>query len=101
MAAVAMSSSTMLDPNAPIFVPAAFRQVEDFSPEWWELVKTSAWFREYWLSEHGEESFAADDDYDDFLPESLDLGFDEEFADLDVQFQELPESKGREKKCWK
>lgn len=99
MAAVAGARSSTLNPNAPVFIPAAFRLVEDFSPEWWELVKTSAWFRDYWLSEHQEESFAADDDDGDaakFLPDSFDLGFDEEFLDLDCQFQEFLESESKE-----
>eukprot|EP00250_Pteridium_aquilinum_P002660 c12884_g1_i1 orf=167-544(+) len=38
-----------LNPNAPLFVPAAFLQAEDFSPEWWRLVHTCPAFREYWL----------------------------------------------------
>ncbi|KAL0541661.1 hypothetical protein IC582_021716 [Cucumis melo] len=46
-----------LNPNAPIFIPFALRNVEDFSPEWWELVKTSPWFRDYWLSQHQEDDF--------------------------------------------
>ncbi|XVE69522.1 hypothetical protein DITRI_Ditri09bG0158900 [Diplodiscus trichospermus] len=100
MAAVAARSSA-LNPNAPIFIPAAFRQVEDFCPEWWELVKTSAWFRDYWLSKHQEESFAADEDDGDSghsLPDSFDLGFDEEFLDLDAQFQEFLESESKQKR---
>ncbi|XWS56801.1 hypothetical protein CRYUN_Cryun09bG0116900 [Craigia yunnanensis] len=99
MAAVAGARSSTLNPYAPIFIPAAFRQVEDFSPEWWELVKTSTWFRDYWLSEHQEESFAADDDDGDvanLLPDSFDLGLDEEFLDLDTQFQEFLESESKE-----
>ncbi|PWA44868.1 protein EARLY RESPONSIVE TO DEHYDRATION 15 [Artemisia annua] len=50
MALVKQGSST-LNPNAPLFVPAAVRQVEDFSPEWWQLITTSAWFHDYWLSQ--------------------------------------------------
>ncbi|GAV62452.1 hypothetical protein CFOL_v3_05975 [Cephalotus follicularis] len=45
-----MSSST-LNPDAPMFVPMAYRTVEDFSDEWWALVKSSPWFRDYWLQE--------------------------------------------------
>ncbi|CAN6169115.1 unnamed protein product [Urochloa humidicola] len=48
---MAMASSS-LNPNAPLFIPAAYRQVEDFSPEWWELVKTTAWFRDHWFRQH-------------------------------------------------
>ncbi|KAF0887863.1 hypothetical protein E2562_004067 [Oryza meyeriana var. granulata] len=49
MSATAVSS---LNPDAPLFIPAAFRQVEDFSPQWWDLVKTTAWFRDHWFHEH-------------------------------------------------
>ncbi|KAF8670388.1 hypothetical protein HU200_050691 [Digitaria exilis] len=51
MSAMAMASSS-LNPNAPLFIPAAYRQVEDYSPEWWELVKTTAWFRDHWFRQH-------------------------------------------------
>ncbi|KAI7732351.1 hypothetical protein M8C21_010085, partial [Ambrosia artemisiifolia] len=59
-----------LNPNAPLFVPAAVQQVEDFSPEWWNLVTTSTWFHDYWLNQQqGEYSFCdnADDDEFDFI----------------------------------
>jgi len=49
MSAMVASS---LNPDAPLFVPAAFRQVEDFSPQWWDLVKSTAWFRDHWYHEH-------------------------------------------------
>ncbi|EXB25854.1 hypothetical protein L484_012280 [Morus notabilis] len=45
------SSSSTLNPNAPMFVPLAYRTVEDFSDEWWALVQSSPWFRDYWLQE--------------------------------------------------
>ena len=41
-----------LNPNAPMFVPSAYRTVEDFSTEWWALVQSSPWFRDYWLQEN-------------------------------------------------
>uniref|UniRef100_A0A0D9X2I3 Ataxin-2 C-terminal domain-containing protein n=1 Tax=Leersia perrieri TaxID=77586 RepID=A0A0D9X2I3_9ORYZ len=81
--AAAMSSA--LNPNAAPFIPAAMRQVEDFSPEWWELVKTTAWFRDHWFHQHQmfEESASAsaaafagehDDDLAALLPDDeLDL----------------------------
>ncbi|CAL4914413.1 unnamed protein product [Urochloa decumbens] len=50
MSAVAVSSS--LNPDAPLFIPAALLQVEDFSPQWWDLVTTTAWFRDHWSREH-------------------------------------------------
>ncbi|KAL6657425.1 hypothetical protein ACP70R_005205 [Stipagrostis hirtigluma subsp. patula] len=52
MSTMAMASSSSLNPNAPLFIPAAYRQVEDFSPEWWELVQTTAWFRDHWFRQH-------------------------------------------------
>ena len=81
MSAMAMSS---LNPNAAPFIPAAFRRVEDFSPEWWELVKTTAWFRDHWFRQHQMYEDAAaeedhhrqvfDDDLAALLPDdSLDL----------------------------
>ncbi|KAL3834789.1 hypothetical protein ACJIZ3_009525 [Penstemon smallii] len=44
-------ATSVLNPNAPIFVPSAYRAVEDFSDEWWELVQSSPCFRDYWLRE--------------------------------------------------
>ncbi|KAI3427832.1 uncharacterized protein J3R85_009061 [Psidium guajava] len=44
-------TTSTLNPNAPLFVPMAYRTVEDFSDEWWALVQTSPWFRDYWLQE--------------------------------------------------
>ena len=34
-----------------MFVPLAYRMVDDFSDEWWALVQSSPWFRDYWLQE--------------------------------------------------
>ncbi|CAN6300895.1 unnamed protein product [Urochloa humidicola] len=53
MSAVAVSSSS-LNPDAPLFIPAALLQVEDFSPQWWDLVTTTAWFRDHWSREHSQ-----------------------------------------------
>ena len=72
---MAMASSS-LNPDAPMFIPAAFRRVEDYSPEWWELVKTTAWFRDHWFHQHQlYEDVAADvDDVAALLPDdSVDL----------------------------
>ncbi|KAG6418565.1 hypothetical protein SASPL_120769 [Salvia splendens] len=44
-------ATSVLNPKAPIFVPSAYRAVEDFSDEWWDLVQSSPWFRDYWLRE--------------------------------------------------
>ncbi|KAL6997578.1 hypothetical protein U1Q18_007705 [Sarracenia purpurea var. burkii] len=97
MALVSGGRST-LNPNAPLFIPAAVRQVEDFSPEWWELVTTAAWFRDYWLSQHqGEDGFygnveddLSSNDVVDLLPDTIDLlGIDEEFLNMEAQFEEF------------
>ncbi|PWA96270.1 hypothetical protein CTI12_AA041650 [Artemisia annua] len=46
--------SSALNPNAPMFVPSAYRNVEDFSDQWWSLVRSSPSFRDYWLHEEKE-----------------------------------------------
>ncbi|KAK9056430.1 hypothetical protein SSX86_023791 [Deinandra increscens subsp. villosa] len=72
--------SSTLNPNAPLFVPAAVRHVEDFSPEWWDLVTSSPWFHDYWLGQQqGEDGFFGNtqDDFD-FMPD------DSIFADEDT-----------------
>ncbi|XP_042486949.1 protein EARLY RESPONSIVE TO DEHYDRATION 15-like [Macadamia integrifolia] len=46
-----MEVMSKLNPNAPLFVPSAYRAVEDFSDQWWELVQSTGWFRDYWLQE--------------------------------------------------
>lgn len=48
---VMRSSSSGLNPNAPVYIPWAYREVEDFSKEWWDMVKSSPCFRDYWLRE--------------------------------------------------
>lgn len=94
MALVSGGRST-LNPNAPLFIPAAFRQVEDFSPEWWQLITTSPWYHNYWLSEHQDgEAFSgnADNDIDnivDLLPETFDLDAGDEFSNMEAQFEEF------------
>ena len=76
------TSSSTLNPNAPLFIPQAYEQVEDFSPEWWSLVQSSPWFRDYWIRER----FDSADDTDLLA----DLVFDEadeevdEFSDLEM-----------------
>jgi hypothetical protein len=51
-----------LNPDAPMFIPAAFRRVEDYSPEWYELVKTTAWFRDHWYRQ--QQLYDGEDDQD-------------------------------------
>ncbi|KAL5197993.1 hypothetical protein ABZP36_001505 [Zizania latifolia] len=72
---MAMASSS-LNPNAPLFIPAAFRQVEDFSPEWWELVKTTAWFRDHWFRQHQLYEEAEEQGHDDVAALLPDDSFD-------------------------
>ncbi|KAG8367853.1 hypothetical protein BUALT_Bualt16G0115800 [Buddleja alternifolia] len=85
-----------LNPNAPLFIPAAVQQVEDFSPEWWNLVTTATWFRDYWLSQHeGEDIFGEEEDRNDvvqLLPDSIDLGVDEDILNMEAQFEEFLQS---------
>ncbi|CAI9099752.1 OLC1v1036616C1 [Oldenlandia corymbosa var. corymbosa] len=97
MALVSGGRST-LNPNAPLYIPASMRQVEDFSPEWWNLVTTSSWFHDYWLSQHQElsedflgyeEDGFGDADVVDLLPDSIDLGMDEEDLNMEAQFEEF------------
>ncbi|XP_010547329.1 PREDICTED: polyadenylate-binding protein-interacting protein 2 isoform X2 [Tarenaya hassleriana] len=54
-----------LNPDAPAFDPVAFREVEDFSPKWWELVRTSKWFRDFWLSLNSEDEFEDGGEFSD------------------------------------
>ncbi|EEF32289.1 protein EARLY RESPONSIVE TO DEHYDRATION 15 [Ricinus communis] len=101
MALVSGGRST-LNPDAPLFIPAAYRQVEDFSPEWWQLVTNSTWYRDYWLSQHQDEDGfydnAEDDegfdgnDVVDLLPETFDLDAGEYFSSLEAQFHEFVDS---------
>lgn len=95
--ALVSGGSSRLNPDAPLFIPAAFRQVEDFSPEWWQLITTSTWYRDYWLSQHQGEDGFYDNDQDDFdfdctnvadlLPDTFDLDAGENFsAELDDFF---------------
>ncbi|XP_010505923.1 PREDICTED: protein EARLY RESPONSIVE TO DEHYDRATION 15 [Camelina sativa] len=94
MAMVSGRRST-LNPDAPLFIPAAVRQVEDFSPEWWQLVTTSTWYHDYWISQHqGADGFYDNGenenggghqvDVADLLPESFDFDDMEDFFDNDA-----------------
>ncbi|XP_056169500.1 protein EARLY RESPONSIVE TO DEHYDRATION 15-like isoform X1 [Syzygium oleosum] len=69
--ALVSGARSSLNPKAEPFIPMSYRQVEDFSPAWWELVKASSWYRDYWLSQRGDDDFGADDCDDAF-------GYDEE-----------------------
>ncbi|XP_022153878.1 protein EARLY RESPONSIVE TO DEHYDRATION 15 [Momordica charantia] len=94
MALASVEGRSTLNPNAPLFIPAAY-QVEDFSPQWWQLVTTSTWYRDYWLSQHQEESdFYIEDDFNsndiaDLLPEAFDLDANEELRTMEAEFEEF------------
>ena len=65
--------TSVLNPNAPNFVPLAFRSVEDFSAEWWELVQANSAFRDYWLRERyaSDEALIDQDALDDQLLDEI------------------------------
>ncbi|XP_045833555.1 protein EARLY RESPONSIVE TO DEHYDRATION 15-like [Trifolium pratense] len=65
------TTSSSLNPNAPMFVPLAYRTVEDFSEEWWALVQSSPWFQDYWLRERFQDP-QNNQNYDDFSDFDLD-----------------------------
>ncbi|XP_014489766.1 protein EARLY RESPONSIVE TO DEHYDRATION 15 [Vigna radiata var. radiata] len=98
MALVSGGRST-LNPNAPLYIPAAFRQVEDFSPEWWQLVTTFTWYHDFWLSQQQEDGayYGDEDEFDgndvvDLLPDSFDLDAGEDLAVLDAQLEDFIQS---------
>lgn len=99
-----VSGRSTLNPNAPLYIPAAFRRVEDFSPEWWDLITTSMWFRDYWLSQHQEAEIMygnnqnnfQGDDVVDLLPDDIDLGVDEELLNMESQFEEFIKFSGNQ-----
>ena len=77
MSAVAVSSS--LNPDAPLFIPAALLQVEDFSPQWWDLITTTAWFRDHWSRERAHlDEMAEQIDAAGLLPDDEDLFYDDQ-----------------------
>lgn len=63
-----------------MFVPLAYRTVEDFSTEWWSLVQSSPWFQDYWLQERFQDPqndpFSPDIN-DPALPDDVDALFDD------------------------
>ncbi|KAK8651128.1 hypothetical protein V6N13_140742 [Hibiscus sabdariffa] len=102
MALVAGGMST-LNPNAPLFVPAVYRQVEDFSPEWWQLVTTMTWYQDYWISQHQNEDGFYDDTEDDvdvlddndiadWLSDTFDLVAEEDLLGIDLQLEDFIQS---------
>lgn len=94
--ALVSGGRSSLNPYAPLFIPAAVQQVEDFSPEWWNLVTTATWFKDYWLNQHqGEDIFGEEIDGNDvvgLLPDNFDLGIDEDTLNMEEQFEEFLQS---------
>lgn len=94
--ALVSGGRSRLNPNAAPFIPAAVRQVEDFSPEWWNLVTTSTWFKDYWLSQHqGDDIFGEEENGNDvvgLLPDTIDLGVDEDILNMEAQYEEFLQS---------
>ncbi|AQL09026.1 Protein EARLY RESPONSIVE TO DEHYDRATION 15 [Zea mays] len=96
MSAVAVSSS--LNPDAPLFIPAALLQVEDFSPQWWDLITTTAWFRDHWSRERAHlDEMAEQIDAAGLLPDDEDLFYDDQLDRFGAQGAEhdLPEGRRR------
>lgn len=97
MALVSGGRST-LNPNAPLYIPAAFRQVEDFSPEWWQLVTTLTWYHDYWLNQQHDNEGFYDDEFDgndvvDLLPDAFDLDVnDDDDLSIEAQLEEFIKS---------
>lgn len=86
-----------LNPNAAPFVPASVSQVEDFSPEWWNLATNSTWFHDYWLGKQGSEygnneAGFGDDDIADLLPDNIDLDVDDDILNMEDQYEEFLQS---------
>ena len=80
-----------LNPNAPLFVPASVRALEDFSPEWWNLMNSATWFHDYWLSQQQEDGMRYgealnDDDVVSLLPETIDVDVDEDESGISRWF---------------
>lgn len=98
MALVSGQRST-LNPNAPPFIPVSVRQVEDFSPEWWDLVTTATWFRDYWVGQHQEEDVFGEEEQSfnennviGLLPDTIDLDVDEDILNMEAQLEEFLQS---------
>ncbi|XP_074287158.1 protein EARLY RESPONSIVE TO DEHYDRATION 15-like [Silene latifolia] len=74
----AESPPSKLNPNAPIFIPMkSYLTVEDFSDEWWDLVHSSPFFRDYWLQDcYDDDSTPTFPDDDDFALPDFDDFFD-------------------------
>ncbi|KAL6980776.1 hypothetical protein U1Q18_022414 [Sarracenia purpurea var. burkii] len=81
------AASSILNPNAPMFVPSAYRAVEDFSDQWWGLVHSSPWFRDYWLEErfHDPQAEPPFSEMDDPFLSDLDSLFETDLTKQEVE----------------
>ncbi|KAF1881422.1 hypothetical protein Lal_00023458 [Lupinus albus] len=93
--ALVSGGRSSLNPDAPLYIPAAFRQVEDFSPEWWQLVTTLTWYHDFWLSQqqgdggfYGEDGFGGSDVVD-LLPDAFDLDVSDDLFVMEAQLEEF------------
>ncbi|KMS99449.1 hypothetical protein BVRB_2g044480 [Beta vulgaris subsp. vulgaris] len=71
-----VSPSSRLNPDASIFVPMkSYQTIEDFSDQWWDLVHSSPFFRDYWLQDCFHDVDQIDDldllDFDAFVDQNL------------------------------
>ncbi|RAL52317.1 unnamed protein product [Cuscuta campestris] len=83
-------ATSALNPNAPIFVPTAYRAVEDFSDQWWDLIRSSPCFHDYWLRE------CCADGGDSFFPDLDAFDFDAFDSDLPFRGSKHEEKKSRD-----
>ncbi|CAN1177492.1 Protein EARLY RESPONSIVE TO DEHYDRATION 15 [Linum perenne] len=91
-----------LNPDALLFIPAAYKQVEDFSLEWWQLVTTTTWYKDYWISQHQNEEALYNNAQDEdgferkdvagLLPDTFDLDVGVDFSAFESQFEDLVDS---------
>ncbi|KAF3793268.1 EARLY RESPONSIVE TO DEHYDRATION 15 protein [Nymphaea thermarum] len=88
MEVLSRSATSSLNPDAPLFVPWAYQAVEDFSKEWWDLIQSSAWFRDYWLEERFDEEADAVEEMKE-VADVVDL--DDELAVLGEEDAFLPD----------
>lgn len=94
MALVSGGRST-LNPNAPLFIPASVRALEDFSPEWWNLMNSATWYHDYWLSQQQGTEYD-NNDVADLLPDTIDLDVDEDILNMEAQYEEFLQSTASE-----
>ncbi|KAE9590687.1 hypothetical protein Lalb_Chr20g0110291 [Lupinus albus] len=102
--ALVSGGRSSLNPDAPLYIPAAFRQVEDFSPEWWQLVTTLTWYHDFWLSQqqgdggfYGEDGFGGSDVVD-LLPDAFDLDVSDDLFVMEAQLEEFLRSSETQEK---